>query len=406
MNSLANLPSFSNINQSVISHTNSPGIQHTQITQVTISHIDSVTISGNNESFNNNEFAKMNTLRNSAFPCNSAMPFQLPNMPTFFPCGLGGIMGNIQSLLQNQMQMLLAQAAQILQIMQNKISQNQMLQLQMLQQSQIPTMSQFMSPCGIEPGATIGIQPTPQFPKTTGNVFQNPQLFQTYNSQISEYLLHQAQNFIENPKNFQPGITVLGSEEYKAQVNEQIAQLKKTPEGQKLFTELAKTGKPIRIAPLLPRMQGACASPDDNTDCFPFADGTPGKGCGSIVYFNPSDKSNLFGRNGDTRPTLFHELIHSYNYATGTMQEGASRYKDSKGNNYLLDHAEHQAIGLDNPNAIEVLHPDGIRRKGNPPEFTENAINRRLGIPLRDRYFINELNSHKIQSDVLNNNID
>lgn len=344
------------------------------------SPLDSFMLSNSNHNIYSNELAKMNALRNSAFSCNLSVSLQLPDMPPLFPCGSGGIMGNMQSLLQSQMQMLLEQAMQILQTMQAQTKRNQMLQMQMLQ-------TQMMQ------------QPQIQFPQQsvqngTGNIAFN----QFYNQDIQTRQLY---NYIENPDNFPAGITVVGSEEYKAQVNEKIAQLKKTPEGQKLFAELAKTGKPIRIAAPPPYRNQDSAKPDNGNDIFPFADGTPGRGCGSTVYFNPSDKTDVFGDKGDNRTTLFHELVHSYNYATGTMQEGTSRLKDPYGA-YFLEHAEYQAVGLDNPNAIEVTYPDGIRRKGNPPEFTENAIRKRFNLPMRDRYFLDELKSHKIQSDVIN----
>ena len=73
---------------------------------------------------------------------------------------------------------------------------------------------------------------------------------------------------------------------------------------------------------------------------------------------------------------LFHEMAHSYNAATGTMDRGCYRYDgtvadDRKG----LVGAEFQAVGIEHP--LIQSNPDGLN---------ENGLRKFLGIEERTRY--------------------
>ena len=123
----------------------------------------------------------------------------------------------------------------------------------------------------------------------------------------------------------------------------------------------------------------------------------PGNGCGSVICWEPEFKPQEFKTKGDPIPVLYHEFVHSYNNATGTMQNGETFFINKKGQKYYLLNSELQAVGLKNPFAQLITYPDGVKRSTNPPEFTENAMRKRRGIPLRDCYYDNEFNSHPIQ---------
>ena len=87
----------------------------------------------------------MNALKNSGLSYkNLEISYLLLNTKNFFSLGLNGVI--IQFLLQNHIQIIFAQTAQILQFLQIQILQNQILemrlQMQMRQLTHIYTMEQ------------------------------------------------------------------------------------------------------------------------------------------------------------------------------------------------------------------------------------------------------------------------
>ena len=87
----------------------------------------------------------MNALKNSVLSYkNLEIPYLLLNTKNFFSLGLNGVI--IQFLLQSHMQIIFAQTAQMLQLLQVQILQNQILemrlQMQMRQLTHIYTMEQ------------------------------------------------------------------------------------------------------------------------------------------------------------------------------------------------------------------------------------------------------------------------
>ncbi len=218
-----------------------------------------------------------------------------------------------------------------------------------------------------------------------------------------EYMLFELQDVHENdPTKFKAGITVVGSSQYKAQVEKSLAKIRATPEGRELLKQIEKTGHPVRIKALSKYDEYQYARADDRKRIFAHANGTPNKGCGGTIKFDPSDRSNLYGTN-EPAVTLFHELVHTYNYATGTMQKGEQSIFNIKDQEGKIKFSECQALGLEF-NAPEIKYPDGSKRVGNPPEFTENAFRKRMGIPLRNRYDEQEVTKYRMEGHKNNKN--
>ncbi|KTB68321.1 MULTISPECIES: M91 family zinc metallopeptidase [Pseudomonas] len=109
-----------------------------------------------------------------------------------------------------------------------------------------------------------------------------------------------------------------------------------------------------------------------------------------------------FGQQLSTTPLLAlqHELAHAFNGATGTYQPGNQQAFGPDGNPIerygqpvFVNNVEYQALGL----AIEdgelfdydnnpLTRPTTL----NPLPFTENALRQEMGVPLRDRYLVDE----------------
>ncbi len=212
----------------------------------------------------------------------------------------------------------------------------------------------------------------------------------------AKFRAYEAQEAKENdPALFKPGITVVGGDEYKAKMEAKLAELKATPEGRELFEQIEKSGYPVRIKAPSEFEDGPSSRPDNPDNIYANSNGTPNKGCGATIRFDPSFTSELW-KTDNSAPVLFHELIHAYNYATGTMQKGGQTVYDAKGNEDTVTFAELQAVGL-KFNAPEITYPDGVKRIGNPPEFTENAMRKRLGMELRDRYHEDEVTKYTME---------
>ena len=106
----------------------------------------------------------------------------------------------------------------------------------------------------------------------------------------------------------------------------------------------------------------------------------PGQGSSSTVSYNRAGLK-ISGRPDawTERPPvvgLFHELAHSYNAATGTMDYGAYKYDGTVAEDRIgLVGAEWQAVGLEHPHV-----------KSNPDGLNENGMRRLLGIEERTYY--------------------
>ncbi|MBQ7568848.1 hypothetical protein IJT17_08595, partial [bacterium] len=173
------------------------------------------------------------------------------------------------------------------------------------------------------------------------------------------------------------GFTISGSEAFKARVQSDLDTLQQIGLGQKMLGEIAKTGKQVTIK----------ETSNNGNQCNSSKDGhlrddkTPGPGTSSVISYNRAgtkiDRTNVQWAERPPLVGLFHELAHSYNAATGTMDYGAYRYDgtaapDRRG----LVGAEYQAVGIEHP----LIN-------GNPDGLNENGMRRFLGIAERTRYY-------------------
>lgn len=88
---------------------------------------------------------------------------------------------------------------------------------------------------------------------------------------------------------------------------------------------------------------------------------------------------------------LYHEMLHAYNGATGTKLSGESYEYPQAKKPKLVDHEERQVIGLPNPAEPFDFDNDASTPPStvNPEPFTENALNKEMGKPLRRTYLWN-----------------
>ncbi len=174
------------------------------------------------------------------------------------------------------------------------------------------------------------------------------------------------------PDNF----TISGSEAFKARVESDLDNLQHLDLGQKMLGEIAKTGNGVTIKETANNGNTCNSSKDGHLR----DDKTPGPGTSSTISYNRAgikiDRANVDWAERPPLVGLFHELAHSYNAATGTMDYGAYRYDgtaapDRRG----LVGAEYQAVGIEHP--LIQSNPDGLN---------ENGMRRLLGIEERTRY--------------------
>lgn len=184
------------------------------------------------------------------------------------------------------------------------------------------------------------------------------------------------EHLISSPSSLPENFSIAGSAAFKARVQSDLDTLQQIGLGQKMLGEIAKTGYSVTIKETANNGNSCNSSKDGHLR----DDKTPGPGTSSTIAYNRAgtkiDRKNV---NWAERPPLvglFHEMAHSYNAATGTMDYGAYRYDgtaapDRRG----LVGAEYQAVGIEHPLI-----------QGNPDGLNENGMRRFLGIAERTRY--------------------
>ncbi|MCR5662411.1 MAG: hypothetical protein K6G50_09840 [bacterium] len=177
---------------------------------------------------------------------------------------------------------------------------------------------------------------------------------------------------IDIPANF----NISGSESFKARVQSDLDTLRQIGIGQKMLSEIAATGFEVKIT----------ETSNNGNQCSSGKDGhlredkTPGPGTSSTIQYNRAGLS--ISRRDEPwaeRPPvvgLFHEMAHSYNAATGTMDYGCYRYDGTKADDHIgLVGAEYQAVGIEHPLI-----------QSNPGGLNENGLRKFLGLEERTRY--------------------
>jgi hypothetical protein len=169
------------------------------------------------------------------------------------------------------------------------------------------------------------------------------------------------------PKN----IKIQGPAAFRRRVRDDLETLASTPSGRRLLDDLAARGHEITIQP-------------DDEDYAEFdrraatlrRDGTPGPGAKNTTIGYTGIGAILDDGVGQVAPpvVLFHELVHAYNAATGTVPPDRLRTDG-------VLNAENIAVGL------PIDHdgnPKTPRIQPNP--YFENQFREELNIPRRPRY--------------------
>ena len=115
------------------------------------------------------------------------------------------------------------------------------------------------------------------------------------------------------------------------------------------------------------------------------------------IVFEPADFDQTFSISPEI--TLHHELAHAFNGATGTGIPGKQILKDANGAPLLrggvprtVNNEEYQVVGI--PTDATPFdfdnNPNTPATNVNPYPFTENALREEMGVPLRDRYDVDE----------------
>lgn len=174
---------------------------------------------------------------------------------------------------------------------------------------------------------------------------------------------------IDVPDNF----SIEGDTYETARVASDLEFLANTKQGQMMLNSIAETGHNVTID--VTTGGSSCGSYSGwNSD--------PTKGSDSFVHYNTS-KVSLGGESmyANRAPvvSMYHEMCHSYNAATGTMdmawydQDTGKEVEDGSFN--AAKGVEWQAVGLDNDNV-----------DANPTYLTENGMRSLLGYERRTRY--------------------
>lgn len=169
---------------------------------------------------------------------------------------------------------------------------------------------------------------------------------------------------------------ISGDTSFQNRVNSDLEALSDIPIGQKAFTAIEETGKKVNISETPSGNQ--CSSGANGY--FDHEDNKPNSGSDSTIYYNRASVSLHTDAAWQDRPPLVgfhHELMHSYNAATGTMDNWA--YDPYNGGYatgpFGVVGAEFQAVGLDSHLV-----------KANPEGLSENSMRSFLGLERRDRY--------------------
>jgi hypothetical protein len=167
-------------------------------------------------------------------------------------------------------------------------------------------------------------------------------------------------------------IQIRGDAEFQARVESDLDALRSLPAGREMLLELDNSGHTTTIEPTT---GGNMAFPANN-DVWLQPDGSPGPGADATIRYNTS-RVILGGGAEDwmTRPPvigLFHEMVHAYNFTTGTLPPG---YSGGTRN------AERGAVGLPYDHDGDPSTP-----WTNPNPVTENDLRAQLGLPRRPHY--------------------
>ena len=122
-------------------------------------------------------------------------------------------------------------------------------------------------------------------------------------------------------------------------------------------------------------------------DVWLQADGTRSDGESATIEYNPHYNTSPNATPKVPIAVLFHELAHTYDYASGQLPRGTYTPTDTTDPNFDTPLSELQAAGIridhdDDPSTPDQL----VNEAGHPFELTENGLREELGLPSRAVY--------------------
>lgn len=195
-----------------------------------------------------------------------------------------------------------------------------------------------------------------------------------------------------------------GSPDFIQRVEDDLALLRASPQGQKMLEALDKAavqnGGPVHIrqsnsannfydfwSTELQRMADTHQHPETPNDpkLGYIKDGVPGaRADDATIFYNPAHI------HGSDMPLvqLYHEMAHAWNGANGTFLPGASDPTSAHPQRPGPPNDELQAVGLPSSAAPYDFDndPSTPPTSTNPAPFTENTLNEETGKPLRTSY--------------------
>ncbi len=203
---------------------------------------------------------------------------------------------------------------------------------------------------------------------------------------VSQDEVHEVDMTTTNIYGTEPGSTIIieGSEEFKKRVESDLNALRSIPIGREMLLALDNSGHKVTIREDL-EGNGNRIYALDLERAYAHWGGEPNEGSDVIIYYN---RERVILGNGPeewmSRPPivgLFHEMVHAYNFTTGTAIQG--NIDGTRTWNPCISNVEFQAVGLpydhDNDPNTPLVEPD---------QLTENKFREFLGLPLRPVYCI------------------
>lgn len=185
-------------------------------------------------------------------------------------------------------------------------------------------------------------------------------------------------------------IKVEGSDRFRERVNADLDLLRSSPDGQKMLRALdraAARGNVLRIRETS-GSGGNVTVPAGGVYQDPHT-GKKTRVEDTTVFYDPSRTKIPGNAAWEKRPPvvgLYHEMVHGYNFVTGTAQPGVYRGPGPDGHMPCkrdVPNLERQAVGLPIDHDHNRHTPP---RTVNAPALTENGLRSELGLPRRPSY--------------------
>lgn len=222
---------------------------------------------------------------------------------------------------------------------------------------------------------------------------------------------------VEYAESGKKGLNAVGTKKFTEQTEDMIEQLRGSPVGQatlKRIDQLVDDSRnPIEIKKSEYIAVNSYNFRNEYRDKIPDAEYENHKYSPELGYIKDNKPGKVsthpeitltpdyFDKDFSSTPHIafYHELAHAFNGGTGTFIPGEAVIKDASGTPLIEDgeprtvaNEEYQAVGL--PTHTTPFDFDNDPRTPptttNPAPFTENALREEMGVPLRDRYDVDE----------------